>query len=295
MEGAPRWLVLVVCLTLLAGVGVADLLTDTRVVLSVFYAVPIAVVTWVSGRSVGLLYAVAATALWTASDVSGFSETWGSTVLWWNTVVVFAFFAFVVYLLAALKDALAEEQLLARVDPLTRVANLRQFRERAQAELARARRSGLPISVAVFDVDDLKTVNDRRGHAAGDALLVAVADAWVHSLRASDVIARIGGDEFAALLPDTPAAAAGVAVEKCRAASRTAISAGGWESSLSVGVVTWSGDETDVDALLHDADALMYDVKLSGKDGARSATVEHGVAGATRSFGPEEDRIVGHE
>ena len=159
------------------------------------------------------------------------------------------------------------------------------------SKLRRARRTGQPLSVAVFDVDDLKVANDRFGHPAGDALLVAVAAAWSKALRSTDLIARLGGDEFAVLLPDTPSDAALVAVQKGRGAALLAIAEGGWPASLSIGAVTCMGGEADVEDLLRHADALMYEVKSDGKDGVRNAVLVDG-ADPVRPTGSPAGRIV---
>jgi len=212
-------------------------------------------------------------------------------VPWWNAAVRLAFFALVVFILAALKQALGEEQLLARLDALTRLPNVRQFREQAELELRRAQRTGEPLSVAIFDVDDLKVVNDRFGHSAGDALLITVARAWTHALRNTDVVARLGGDEFAVLLPDTSSEAALVALKKGRGAALIAIGEGGWPASLSIGAVTYMGGEADVEGLLRHADAVMYEVKNAGRDGVRSAVLGAG-ADPIRREGSSAGRIV---
>ncbi|HEY5387150.1 MAG TPA: GGDEF domain-containing protein [Thermoleophilia bacterium] len=286
----PHIVVLLLCLALVAVVGVVDLLTGADFVFSVFYAVPIALATWVLGRTSGLLFSVVATTLWTVGDHNSLDQTWASGVPWWNAAVRLAFFAMVVLILAALKQALGEEQRLARVDALTRVPNVRHFREQAELELRRAQRTGQPLSVAIFDVDDLKVVNDRFGHPAGDALLIAVSRAWRHALRTTDVIARLGGDEFAVLLPDTSYEAALVALKKGRGAALVAIGEGGWPASLSIGAVTYLGGEADVEGLLRHADALMYEVKSGGKDGVHVAVL--GDADPVRPAGSRAGRIV---
>ena len=292
VDGLPHLVVLVLCLALCAGVGAVDLLTGPDAVFSVFYGVPIALATWVLGRTSGLLFSVAATILWTVHDRLSLEETGSSLVQGWNAAVRLAFFAMVVLILAALKQALGDEQRLARADALTRVPNVRRFREQADLELHRAQRSGQPLSVAIFDVDDLKGVNDRYGHPAGDALLVTVARAWTHALRSTDLIARLGGDEFAVLLPDTSADAALVALMKARGAALVAIGEGGWPASLSIGAVTYLGGEADVEGLLRHADALMYEVKSAGKDGVRTAVLGGADAAPIRPSGSRPDRII---
>ena len=273
VDRLPHIVVLMLCLALIAMVGTADVLTGAAVVFSFFYAVPLAIATWILGRTSGLLLSVVATGLWTLADHYSLHQSWASGVPWWNAAVRLAFFAMVVFILAALKEALGEEQRLARVDALTRIPNVRRFREQAELELRRAQRTGEPLSVAIFDVDDLKVVNDRFGHAAGDDLLIAVARAWMHAVRSTDLIARLGGDEFAILLPDTSAEAALVALKKGREAALVAIGEGGWPASLSIGAVTFLGGDAEVEALLRHADSLMYEVKSAGKDGVRTAVV----------------------
>lgn len=292
VNGLPHVVVLLLCLLMVAGVGAIDLATGADIVFSVFYAAPIALATWVLGRTSGLLFSVVATILWTLGDRYSLHQSWASGVPWWNAAVRLAFFAMVVFILAALKKALGEEQRLARVDALTRVPNVRRFREQVEMELRRAQRTGQPLSVAVFDVDDLKEVNDRYGHADGDALLVAVARAWMHELRGTDVIARLGGDEFAVLLPDTSAEAALVALKRGRGAALLAIGEGGWPASLSIGAVTCVGGEADVEGLLRHADALMYEVKSAGKDGVRTALLGDRAAAPVGPSGSPTSRIV---
>jgi len=292
VDGLPHAVVLLMCVALVAGVGAIDFLSGAGIVFSVFYAVPIALATWVLGRASGLLFSVAVTILWTAGDHYSLDQTWASGVPWWNAAVRLAFFAMVVLILAALKQALGEEQRLARVDALTRVPNVRRLHEQAGLELRRAQRTGEPLSLAIFDVDDLKEVNDRFGHLAGDALLVAVARAWTHALRSTDLIARLGGDEFAVLLPDTSPEAALVALMKGRGAALSAIGEGGWPASLSIGGVTYLGGEADFEGLLRHADALMYEVKSAGKDGVRTAVLGDCVAAPIRAATAPASRIV---
>ena len=136
-------------------------------------------------------------------------------------------------------------------DPLTGALNRRGLEVMAPAIVATARRSGLSIAVGVFDLDHFKDYNDRRGHAAGDALLVAVTRAWRSRLRAGDLLVRQGGDEFVVVLPGADDDAARAIAQQVAVVAPAA-----W----SIGFTLWQPDE-DVESALMRADAEMYDAK----------------------------------
>lgn len=156
----------------------------------------------------------------------------------------------------------------SRRDALTGLANRRAFEEELAREAARAARAGAPLSVALLDVDRFKGVNDAHGHAAGDAVLRAVAARARDTLRAGDLAARIGGEEFALLLPGADLAGAAELAERVRLAIAAApIEAGGrWLAvSASLGCAALAPGEAP-DALVARADARLYDAKRAGRD-----------------------------
>jgi diguanylate cyclase (GGDEF)-like protein len=159
-------------------------------------------------------------------------------------------------------------------DQLTGLANRRAWDERFAQELQRASRSGMPLSVAVMDIDGLKRINDTFGHAEGDRLIQRAAAAWQLALRDVDFIARLGGDEFFVLLPDCR----GHTVEDV--ACRLVEAVDGYPS-VSVGVAAWEGEAGDV--LVARADRAMYEAKAAG--GARII-----VAGDPDLAGPVAER-----
>jgi diguanylate cyclase (GGDEF)-like protein len=150
----------------------------------------------------------------------------------------------------------------ASTDALTGLANRRSWDDQLGRAIAHAERTHETLSVAVCDVDGLKEINDRRGHAAGDELLRGIAERWRSDARAADLIARIGGDEFAVLLPGADEAGAQDVVERL---IRT-LPAG---SSVSFGIAEWDLRE-DAVGLMARADLRMYDEKRRGK--ARSSS-----------------------
>jgi diguanylate cyclase (GGDEF)-like protein len=172
-------------------------------------------------------------------------------------------------LVNSIKRHLRREESLARTDSLTSLPNPRRFLEEAERELARARRGHYGVTVAYLDVDDFKVVNDTLGHAGGDAVLVAVATTLRTSLRNTDLIARIGGDEFAMFLADTDAQLAATLLQRLRENIGAALTLESMRVSVSIGAVTFHEGPSSIDALLQPADRLMYSVKASGKNGLR--------------------------
>jgi diguanylate cyclase (GGDEF)-like protein len=165
----------------------------------------------------------------------------------------------------------ATQRTLATRDPLTGLLNHREFHETLSRELERVRRHGGAVGVALFDLDGFKLVNDGDGHAEGDRVLRAVAEALAQSCRASDLAFRIGGDEFALLLPETGRAEADAVVER----AREAISGIDARVSTSVGQATWPEDGGSKDVLLAHADAGLYAMKNSARRRVAQAGEEH--------------------
>jgi len=154
-------------------------------------------------------------------------------------------------------------------DQLTGCFNRAYAIESLGSELQRSRRTGRPLSVMMFDVDELKGINDDYGHLAGDALLAAVAGQVAATLRASDIKCRWGGDEFLIILPDTPRAGAEHAGASLTREVSTVIvptPMGSVSPTISVGVAVAENGECDPLALVARADAALYKAKQAGRN-----------------------------
>ena len=172
---------------------------------------------------------------------------------WLTTVGLAIGAAVVVRLLSERIDRLvAELRHAAATDPLTGLLNRRAMGERLGHELARARRTGEAFATLLIDVDAFKAINDRRGHAAGDTALVDLAAMLTRELREIDTVARIGGDEFAVLLPATGVAGAQTTAQ--RLCERAGV-------SISVGTAVYGIDGLTGDELARAADAALYEAK----------------------------------
>jgi diguanylate cyclase (GGDEF)-like protein len=188
-------------------------------------------------------------------------------------VVRLGFFTVVAALLAVLRQAIDRERALARTDYLTGVKNDRSFYEHADIELRRARRNRQPMGIVYIDVDNFKELNDRFGHNEGDSALRAIGAALLRYLRATDVVGRMGGDEFAILLPDTGKDKAVAIGKRLHASLTSELRGNGWPITLSMGVVTCTTTPSDIIPLMKAVDALMYEVKRSGKNRVRHRTM----------------------
>ena len=147
---------------------------------------------------------------------------------------------------------------LARTDDLTELPNRRGWHEELDREMARARRRGTQLCVAMVDLDGFKGYNDEHGHLAGDSLLQLTARSWSTALRATDLLARYGGDEFSVILPDCPQDEAVMVVERLRDATPG-------PATCSVGLACSDGAEA-TEVLVRRADSALYRAKRDGRN-----------------------------
>lgn len=176
---------------------------------------------------------------------------------------------------------------IARTDPLTGALTRRGFLTQIERDLARARRYARPSALLLIDVDHFERINAALGQGAGDALLARLAAGWRGSLRQSDVIGRMGGDEFAVLLPETGGAAAMECAERLRRlASEIAVPDPDGEEPVTVscGVAGLSEGIVTAQQWLAEADIALYEAKVFGRNRSALARPER-----YRSIGPETE------
>lgn len=158
---------------------------------------------------------------------------------------------------------------LATTDALTGLLNARAYHERCNQVLVSTRRRGAPWAVLFMDLDHFKSINDRHGHAAGDIVLQSVAQALAGGVRASDIVARIGGEEFSVFLPDTEPEGARVLAESLRAAVEALMPDIGPERlrvTASIGVASGLSAAHSVEDIQRMADQAMYEAKAQGRN-----------------------------
>jgi diguanylate cyclase (GGDEF)-like protein len=264
ISGARGTLIAVGGLVLTFIIALFDYGTGPYLSFGIFYLIPVALCAWWSGFAHGIIVALGGAVAWhivdaienpMIPDVAGI----------WNGIVRFGTLVLTSSLVARLHEAVLREHVLARTDPLTGAANGRTFYETVQVECERARRASRYVSLAYFDVDNFKFVNDKFGHATGDAVLLQVVSSIHLHLRNSDLLARLGGDEFALLMPETASDGAVTLLARLQAAIARDMTSRGWPVTLSVGAITLRSMMEDVDQMIQRVDTLMYKAKKKGK------------------------------
>ncbi len=235
--------------------------TSRGLVFAVLFLAPITFFTWFIGFRSGIATTFASALLLLFFDLSHGVRAHP----YWDTLMNLGMFVFIVFILSEVKALYERERDLSRTDALTGLLNRRAFVEALDREYARNRRFPRPLTLAYIDVDNFKGINDAHGHAAGDALLVAIAQAMGNSVRDVDSVGRLGGDEFAILMPETDAEASKAAIRKVESKLKES-AARRWAVTFSVGVMTFDTVPDSAEEMVCRADELMYSVKQSGKN-----------------------------
>jgi diguanylate cyclase (GGDEF)-like protein len=269
----PSWLLYALTVILIGIIGFLDFVTGWEFSFSIFYLIPISLATWSAGRRAGLAFSMVGAVTWLGVDLASGHPYQYVMIPFWNSIVRMTFFLIMVLFLDSRRRALALEKEISRLDFLTGVASAKTFYEIAEREIIRAQRQPSPLSIAFFDCDNFKTVNDNFGHRVGDELLHTIGAVMKQNLRGLDLPARLGGDEFAVLMPETNAAQARTVIARLQVMLAEAMQRRNWPITFSVGVISSETTPKTAEDLVRQADALMYEIKKEGKNGIKYQTV----------------------
>lgn len=234
--------------------------------LIIFYLIPVSLPAWIIGKKTGGVFCVLSLIARIVADFSSSTVVQRSSLHYWNLFMEFLFLFIMSLLCSILKNKLESEKTLARTDPLTKTINRHFFFNLVEQEIKRARSHKRPSTIACIDLDNFKEINDKRGHATGDKLLMAVVDAISTHIRKTDILARFGGDEFVVFFPNTTGEFAQVTLEKIHRQLQESMSTHSWPVTFSIGAVSYLKSPESVEEAIRSADKLMYEVKHSGKN-----------------------------
>ncbi len=262
----PQPLILIIAIFSVFIIGLFDYLITIDLSLSICYLIPIVIVTRYINKQAGIFLSVLSAIDWYIAEGAAKAEL-HPLLLLWNTIVRLVVFLMVVYLISALKVSYERERKIARIDGLTSIYNRRYFLEILQSESIRAIRYQHCLTLVYFDVDNFKAINDRLGHAQGDKLLRLIAQTVQKNIRETDIISRLGGDEFGLLLPETDYQAAQFVLKRVRQKLLAAVEKNSFDVGFSMGAITFTDLPDSIDDMVEQVDKSMYKVKNNGKNG----------------------------
>jgi len=272
LEKQSKLFIVLVGFALIGGIGLIDFVTGYEFAFSVFYVLPVALVTWLTSQRLGLVASLASALVWLCADAATGHSYSNHLIPIWNSLIRLCFFVIISSLLSALRKTAEQEARLARTDHLTGAVNSRFFYDLLQMEIDRFQRYKRPFTLAFCDLDNFKTLNDQFGHPMGDHVLRIVVSSARRHLRKTDVVARLGGDEFAFLLPETSEESARVALTNIQNGLLEEMRQNKWPITFSIGVLTCSVGTHSPDELVRLADELMYSVKRNNKNAIKYST-----------------------
>jgi diguanylate cyclase (GGDEF)-like protein len=247
-------------------IGLIDYLTGDEMEFSVFYLLPIILLTWYGGSIVGLIAAVISAVVYYVVDAVAGRTYSQQYISYWNSAVPLAIFLIVSSLVTAWKRARMQGKVLSLTDNLTGAIDTRSFSELSSKEIERARANRQPLSVAYLDLDNLKSVNDSLGKSVGDRVLSSVVKQAKRELRKVDTVARLGGDEFAILMPVTDQEDAREAISRVQNCLLKEMKKHKWPITFTIVVLTCLKIPQTSDELIKRLEDLMVAAKKGGKN-----------------------------
>ena len=232
--------------------------------------------------------------LYRSADTKIMAQVWVAAFA--AEVVIYAVGTVFIIVMLVSERTVSAHKTAASIDPLTGLLNRRGFGEATSRMIEREAKAGRPVTVMIFDIDHFKSVNDRFGHAAGDEVLKVFSNIVVASLRMSDLVGRVGGEEFAALLPCSidEALLAAERVREAFEASGVAIDDAPLETTVSIGVAGGPAN-TELEVLMASADTALYQAKRTGRNRVEAAVEqplapENARRNQIRSGAPQPDK-----
>jgi diguanylate cyclase (GGDEF)-like protein len=240
-----------------------DYLVKIDLSFSPFYLLPILFVTWLDKRRSGFILSLIGSLGALVADMSVISNP---LIPYWRFLVQLGFYILIVYLLSYSKSEAHKNQQLSRIDQTTGVYNRRFFLFLAQREINRLQRFNRPVTIMSIEINSLQNFNQNWGFHQGDKLLHTVANTIIDNIRLTDIVARLGDDQFVILFPESDYQAAQIPINRIREKLLTVLESSPESATFSMGAVTFPHQILSVQQMIEQADSLLATAKKKGKN-----------------------------
>lgn len=265
----PNPFLFILSIIIVIGIGILDYFSNSRYNIFLLYLFPIGFISWTRGKFPGVIISFIAIIVCFISEIIPDLDFSDIHILLINFTLRIVVFFSIIIILSVLNNFFKEIKDESRKDYVTGIPNARFFFECAERELNRMKRNNKSFSLAYIDLDNFKQVNDEHGHLEGNRALKTIADTIKSKIRLIDIIARMGGDEFILLLPETDLHQSKTVIEKVKQELEEVMKTEHWPVTFSIGVVTVIKAPSSIDEVVRMSDSLMYSVKKSGKNNVK--------------------------
>jgi diguanylate cyclase (GGDEF)-like protein len=255
----------------LIGIGLAEYFFTPAISMLLFYVIVIISASWFIGKKWGIAGAVIAALTELAARLPAIAVA--PFALVWDLITILALGILLADLIVYTRKHMEAERDLIRKDYLTGIDNIRSFYEDGALEMERCRRNRVPLTIVYMDINDLESLNDALGHRVGDRALQSAASAIRDSVRMTDIVARIGGDEFAVLLPGGDFSQSSTVIERLHTAVSNVLSDKKWPVTVTTAAITYLSVPDSIDHLVKSAEESMMIAKQSGTNAIRHNVV----------------------
>ncbi len=268
LDKIPKFFLTIIFVILISLSGLVEYYFKLNYSLLFFGILLLIYSSWYINKTSSLILSMLATLLLLNNDIRLLNNSLSADII--NNCIRLILFISLSLIINEIKNKFRMIKNLAKTDFLTGILNPRAFNESAKVELKRAERYKHPFTLIYLDIDNFKSINDSYGHLKGDAVLNAVADVLKENTRLTDIVARVGGDEFAILLPYTGYDASKIFIEKIKIALAVRMSKETFPVTYSIGAVTYTDlFPLSVNQMMNEADEIMYSVKKKSKDSVK--------------------------
>jgi diguanylate cyclase (GGDEF)-like protein len=246
---------------LLLIISLLDIITNSKILISFFYLIPISYAVLFISVPLAIVYAFISASVEFSVEFFIAHDTIEISIF--NASLCLVFFILQIYSHNLMQHLLDKLRASALLDALTNIFNWRAFNTLFVRELEKSQRNNFPFTLIYFDIDNFKYINDTFGHHVGDMALKEMCHIVNRSVRSFDIFARLGGDEFAILLPSTDFTTSNLVINRIISQVATCLSYS--PTSISLGACTFNKFDMTADNMINMVDAIMYEVKKSGK------------------------------